>query len=232
MNIQDFYTRYPKMVPYVGESYELAKKNSCALLVIGESHFLPAHSTIHKDSSFWYNSNDSCLNNEERVWISTSDIIAEELRKEKAFSNKSHIIFMNGLKQINAYGPRFSDYCFCFKYIVFYNYYLRPANESNSFRELLTAYDNEVANDYFAQMVEKFSPNGIVFLSTLAYDCCNVKNNLSIPIARAPHPGCAWWNRKSTKYGNRYGRDVVEDGLRGINWEPIRILHGGENSKQ
>ena len=107
---------------------------------------------------------------------------------------------------------------------MFYNFYLRPANQGNTFRELLTEKDNAIANEYFKYMLEQHKPNGVVFLSRLAFDCCWEKGTLAIPVAGAPHPTCRWWNRKCSKYGGRFGRDVVQDGMKGMDWSWTKYL--------
>ena len=223
-DVEDFRAKYPEMVPYVGEEYEQAQAHHCALLVIGESHYLPVNSTAHQDCNIWYASDHSKLNEEERGWISTKEIITEEL--PYGFPNKAHGIWKNGYQKINEYGPRFDDYRTLFKYTVFYNFYLRPANEGNTFKQLYTNYDNEVANAYFKYMVETYKPNGIIFLSRLAFECCSEKKNLNIPVAGAPHPTCFWWNKQCGKYGGRFGHQLIQDGLTGLDWGWAKAIFG------
>ena len=162
--------RYPEMSPYVGNQYSLAQEHNCALLVIGESHYLPSDSTVHKDCAIWYTSDHTKLNQEERDWISTSDIICDQLPEN--FSNKAHWIWRSGYQKINQWGPKFDDYRMLFPYTVFFNFYLRPANQGNTFKELCEPQDNFVANANFQYMVEQYQPNGIVFLSRLAFESC------------------------------------------------------------
>ncbi len=83
---------------------------------------------------------------------------------------------------------------------------------------MLTNLDNDIADANFKYMVEHHRPNGIVFLSRLAFDCCRGKGTLAIPVAGAPHPTCRWWNRKCGKYGGRYGHELVQDGMIGMDW--------------
>ncbi len=215
-DINDFRSRYPEMKPYIGGEYARAQKHKCSLLVIGESHYLPESSSIHKDCRAWYASDHSRLTQEERVWISTCDIITDELPED--FPNHAHGIWKYGYRQINHFGPCFKDYREIFQYTVFYNFYLRPADEGKSFKDLCTPEDNIIANSYFMYMFEHYQPDGIIFLSRLAFDSCSEKERLEIPIAGAPHPTCRWWNRKCGKYGNRFGRDLVQDGLVGMDW--------------
>jgi len=215
-DVTDFQSRYPEMTPYVGSDYIKAKEHGCALLVIGESHYLPDGSTIHQDCDTWYASNHTKLNNEEKIWISTRDIITVEMPKD--FPNQAHGIWKYGYREINRWGPVLMDYRSVFRFTVFYNFYLRPANQGKSFNLLCKPLDIEIANIYFNFMFEQYKPNGIVFLSRFAFDTCDLKNKLSVPIGGAPHPTCQWWNKKSGKYGGRLGRELVGDGMKGMDW--------------
>lgn len=210
-----FYNQYPEMRPFIGTDYEVAKQHGCALLVIGESHYLPQYSHAHKDAQAWYSGSNVYLNEEERGWINTAEIINDEL--PRGFPNKAHVIFKSGAQKINEYGPHFSDYRSIFKYIVFYNFFLRPANEGDSLKNILVQDDTVVAQDYFKFMLQTYDPDGLIFLSRFAFEQCS-KADINIPVAAAPHPGCRWWNKKSWKYGDRYGRDVIQDALVNMDW--------------
>ena len=43
-DVNDFRSRYPEMTPYIGDNYGMAQQHGSALLVIGESHYLPEYS--------------------------------------------------------------------------------------------------------------------------------------------------------------------------------------------
>ena len=171
-DVNDFRRRYPELKPYEGENYKVAQQHNCLLLVIGESHYLPEDSTIHKDCDMWYASDDTKLNDDEKGFINTSTLINTDCDK-KSFQAE-HGIYKYGYQAINQnqYGPNFDDFTTLFKYTVFYNFYLRPANKGNTFRELLTEKDNIIANINFKYMLEQYRPNGIIFLSCFAFDCC------------------------------------------------------------
>lgn len=217
------------MKPFVGDEYEKARANKCALLVIGESHYLPDKSTIHKYCEKWYSSNNAELTEQEKGWINTGELIRDDINNK--YFQKEHNIWKNGYHAIYQYGlglhyndEKNSNTAFmkCFEYTVFYNFYLRPANKGNSIKELRQRLDDEIANVFFEQMVNQFSPNGIIFFSRFAYDNCWAKEKFNIPIVATPHPSCCWWNRKSGKYGGRYGREIVQDAMKCMNWEWIR----------
>jgi len=213
-----FYKQYPEMRPFIGNNYGEAKQHGCALLVIGESHYLQGKSTIHHNATSWYKRNDSFLNKEERGWINTSGVVDEAIAifKDKK-RNDAFTIFKSSAMAINEFGPRLPNYLDVFKYIVFYNYFLRPADYGDSIKNIIVPQDVSVAQDYFEYMLMAYNPDGIVFLSRFAFEQCS-KAGIKIPIAGAPHPGCYWWNKKSKKYGNRYGREVVQDALVNMDW--------------
>lgn len=123
---KDFQARFPEMKPF---DYERAKEKGCALLVIGESHYLPAGSTIHLNTE-WYSMNDTKLNGDEKEYINTSKLIKDDI-SNKHFQ-KEHSIWGNGYQQINKFGPKHLSFIDSFKYTIFYNFYLRPANRGNS----------------------------------------------------------------------------------------------------
>ena len=210
-----FYKQYPEMRPFIGCKYEDAKRHGCALLVIGESHYLQKESTIHHNASSWYEGNHLLLNENERDWINTSEIVKEAI--EDTSNNNPFIIFRSSAIVINKFGPRFSNYLDIFKYIIFYNYFLRPANKGESIKSIIVSQDVTVAQNYFEYMLKTYNPDGIVFLSRFAFEQCS-KSGIKIPVAGAPHPGCYWWNKKSRKYGDRYGRDAIQDALVNMDW--------------
>ena len=80
-DVKDFQSRFPEMKPFIGTDYERTKEKGCALLVIGESHYLPDSSTIHKDGNAWYATNDSLLTQTEKDWINTSKLIKDDISK-------------------------------------------------------------------------------------------------------------------------------------------------------
>ena len=55
---------------WIGSRYRDARHKR--LLVIGESHYLPPDSTIHRDPGRWYRSRQEELSGEEVRWASTA----------------------------------------------------------------------------------------------------------------------------------------------------------------
>ena len=92
------------------------------LLLIGESHYLPADSKQHLTAEAWYSGNASTLNGTEQGWINTSDIV-----RPKTFTGRTFSIFRNAFREINDNGPRYPNFTDVADYVVFYNYFQRPA---------------------------------------------------------------------------------------------------------
>lgn len=220
MATEKFWKQIEKVSPaFVGEKYDEAKKNGCGLLVIGESHYLPKDSAF--DVTTWYDADLlKDLTPAERAYVNTEavvkDAIANLSNGEK--QNRAYTFFREGFKQINACGPKLANYADVAKYVVCYNFFLRPANETGgSIRQTLTDTDIKVANENFRKMIEKYKPAGILFISSLAAENCDT-TGLNIPVASAPHPACAHWNTPCAAYGNRPGREVVGDAMKGMDW--------------
>ncbi len=215
-DVEDFHRRYPEFTPFVGENYKVAQQHNCLLLVIGESHYLPSDCTVHHDCDTWYASDHTMLNEGAREWINISGQISGDLNEGRF--NQSRGIWKLGYQEINQKGPRFPDFRTLFQYTICFNFFLRPAKEGDSIKWMLTPKDKDIANANFKYMVDYYKPNGIIFLSRLSFDNCREKNTLTIPYVGTPHPSCCWWNRKCGKYGGRFGHDLVQDGIKGMDW--------------
>ncbi len=188
--------------PYIGCKYEDA--GGPRLLLVGESHYLPKESTQHRTPESWYSGNSSTLNKEEIGWISTSKII--EGSRSNAFRMRSHSIWKNSFKVINENGPHYPDFRQVADDIAFFNFFQRPASFKLSL--CVEKPDLEAAKDHWDRNYDKLTPAYVVFLSKLAYTWWqNMKLRGQAQVV--PHPGCVWWSRKSKKYGNLSGHDML-----------------------
>ena len=103
---EDLYAvRYPTMKPF-GKAF--GQGAGPALLLVGESHYLPEGSTQHLDPTSWYGGDSTTLSETEVHWISTPRIIREA--RAEGFANRAHWIWKNGFEAINEAGPRYVDY--------------------------------------------------------------------------------------------------------------------------
>jgi hypothetical protein len=204
--------QYPTMTPYVGEGYYDAGRPS--LLLIGESHYLPAGSTQHLESDRWYNGSSATLDEKELYWISTARIITES--RMLGFTNRSHSIWRKSFQVINEIGPKHPDYRDVADGVAFYNFFYRPGLEGKSLS--VQCEDTKVAQEAFAAVYDSLRPAGIVFLSKLAYAHWNSDDYPHVNVVATPHPGCCWWNRPAKAYNNRTGRECLEDFLLAFDW--------------
>lgn len=209
-SIQNFYHRFPMLQPYVGE--EFGREGAHSLLLVGESHYLPNGSTVHRDAAAWYEGHAEQLNEEERGWISTSDIIREGLHNR--FSNKAFSIWKNALWEINDFGFCYDDYLQAGANVAAYNFFLRPAEEGCSLD--IAPEDVRMANEALAFHCDQLRPSGIIILSRLAAH--HIEALPDIPSVVTPHPGCVWWNRRSNCYGGNRGRDLLAGFVAGMDW--------------
>lgn len=208
----NFYERYPMMQPYVGSAFGTC--DDPALLLIGESHYLPGESIQHLTCASWYQGTSETLSAHEIEWISTDAILRDS--RAAGFSNKAHSIWSNSLRVINENGPRHADYKQAADEIAFYNFFLRPGLEGES----LEVYpeDVQLANDTFRVQIEALRPSAVVFLSSLAFAHFQAPAEVSIPVIRTPHPGCKWWNTMAPKYGYKKGREILADFVATTTW--------------
>ncbi|HWY30600.1 MAG TPA: hypothetical protein VNX46_07610 [Candidatus Acidoferrum sp.] len=206
------YEQYPMMQPYVGKHF--GRLGAPALLLIGESHYLPEGATQHLSADRWYSGSSTTLSPDEVEWISTAAVFDDA--RERRFPNKGHIIWSNALWEINEHGPRYTDYTYVADDVAFYNFFLRPGLEGESLA--VETEDVQLANETFDIHFESLKPTAVVFLSSLARYHFQLPAICSVPIISTPHPGCQWWNRVALKYGNRRGRDILADFVRTLNW--------------
>ena len=208
----NYYEQYPMMRPYVGKDF--GRSGAPALLLVGESHYLPHGSTQHLSADTWYGGTSATLNAEEVEWISTARILAAA--RDERFVNKAHSIWSNALREINEHGPRYPDYTRVADDVASYNFFLRPGVEGESLA--VTPQDVQLANEAFAAHFESLNPTAVVFLSSLAHNHFQTPSTCSAPVVSTPHPGCQWWNRVAPRYGNRRGRDILADFVRSLDW--------------
>jgi hypothetical protein len=208
--IPDFYTHFPMLQPYVGPQFGL--NGGPSILLVGESHYLPNGATAHRNAEAWYDSHAGQLSDEERRWISTSEIFREGLGNR--FANRAFSIWKNALWEINASGFRYDDYIQAGENIASYNFFLRPAEEGCSLQ--VVPEDVRMANEALAFHCRTLRPSAVIILSRLA--ARHIEGMPDIPSVTTPHPGCSWWNRKSDRYGGNRGRDLLSAFVSGLDW--------------
>lgn len=208
-----FYDQYPMLRPYVGDRFY--NRRTPSILLIGESHYLPDGSTQHLSPEAWYSGSSETLNQTEREWISTAEIIRNSRKND--FRNDGHSIWKESFQIINEFGPAYADYKCIADDLAFYNFFLRPALRGQSL--VVTGEDAVIANEAFLTHYETLKPTAIAFLSMKAHHHWNQPRHVGVPVVAAPHPTCRWWNRAAKRYENRKGRDILADLIKDIKWK-------------
>jgi hypothetical protein len=206
-----FYEQYPMMKPFVGERFRDGRQP--AILLVGESHYLPQSSTLHLDATTWYAGSAEHLSEVERGWISTAPIVRAACAER--FKNKAFSIWRNSFRVINEHGPRHDDFVEVAEDLSFYNFFLRPARTGVSIQ--MTPVDVDIANDAFAHWCHALQPTAIVFLSALAHRALR-RTTVVQPISVVPHPASQWWYRSSKAYGGKSGRATLAECVASLPW--------------
>lgn len=218
-SIEDFYQCYPMMEPFVGERFMDRRRPS--VLLVGESHYLPKKSALHLQPEPWYGGTGDALSPDERQWVHTRDILTDACRNR--FPRKGHSIWRESLRTLNAHGPRHKDFVSAAQDIAFYNFFLRPAREGKSLD--VTSQDERMANRAFEHWRQRLAPTVVVFLSALAYRSLHNRAP-GTPIQAVPHPASHWWNRRSSKYGGKTGRERFGEHIAALPWPTVESAAG------
>src|SRR5207249_1895717 len=130
-----------------------------------------------------------------------------------------HSIYRKSFFEINRSGPNHPDYRRVGDSLVFYNYFLRPARQGSSLQ--VCEEDKRIAEEVFRSVFDEYRPGAVVFLSKLAFRSWEARSArpISVPVASTPHPGCLHWNRVSSSYGGRRGREVLGEFIKRV-WGP------------
>lgn len=189
------YNRYPQMMPWIGKDYD--NGNPKRLLLIGESHYLPdCADGDYKTKEGWYYQEPDALDEESIGWTNTREVVGIG---PKAWT-KGHTLYREVNKVIgDLKGEDFRNNNM-FKYVAYYNYFLRPAYpKGNSFKNICEEQDLNVAYDAFCWIVKAIKPDFVYFFSKFAWESLLKKNPdiKGVKMDYSPHPACSWWNREN-----------------------------------
>jgi hypothetical protein len=182
----------------------------------GESHYLPKESSVHMDPASWYAGTADALSAREISWISTAAGV--RFACDQRFKNKAFSIWRNSFKVINASGPRYGDFVRVADDIAFYNFFLRPAYQGLSVK--VTALDEQFANEAFTMWCRELAPTIVVFLSALAHRSLR-NRDVNTSVAVVPHPASQWWDKASSTYGGKPGRDALAECIAALQWPQV-----------
>ncbi len=203
-----FYQKHPYMKPFIGERFdsELHKK----LLIVGESHYLQATSTVHLNIDDWYAGNCD-VSDEEKEWCNTRN------SRKYGYGKIFQQLIEGDLRE--HFGADFND-------VASFNYFLRPSNKGKTFKKICNIKDRSASAENFYKVVEILKPDLIVFASKFVFDCIAWKNDYpnvyhekfeeyakrkNIEIVMTCHPSNGWWHRF---YGEKTSSQIFVDFLR------------------
>lgn len=201
------YKQYPMLLPFIGKKYH----ENANILLLGESHYFPENSTIHRNPSTWYKQSSSDLKGEEPVWLNTRRVLNNiESKKPQTPQKwkKSRTIYRNIEQALINAGFPMSENLLC--NVAFMNAFLRPAEHTGKSINVSTI-DIEQSVITINKVIEIIQPKHICFVSVKAYK--NIASGLKMQnIDVVPHPCSNWWHRKSK---NGIGREKFIELLKG-----------------
>lgn len=192
----DFYKQFPEFLPFIGNNYCEEK-----ILLLGESHYFPKNSTIHKNAVDWYNKSTKDLSGDEPYFINTRRVLnnldwdkkAKKVIERKKWT-KSRTIFRNIEQSLIDSKFTKTDNLLC--HIAFMNTFLRPAENTGQSINVCQI-DIEKSVLVINQVIEIIRPKHICFVSSKASKC--IAKDLTMRSDSVPHPASIWWYRKSKR---------------------------------
>lgn len=195
------YKRYPQMLPLVGSEYQ---SNLRKIIVIGESHYLPSNSVVHKDAKSWYETGTSdSISAKEKEWTHTRGTAG--YAKNQKYNSKGHTIYRNLERAIRVGLNCEEGIDNYFRYIAYYNYFQRPALQGDSLQ--ITQVDEEIGYIVIKELHQILRFDIAIFVSKLAYSSFKESakqdgSKLGFVVEKTVHPSCSWWNRVHTNWQN------------------------------
>lgn len=208
---EGIFMRFPELIPAVGDNYWREDGKHRKMLLIGESNYFPeslSSESIFMDAEQWYRGDATAL-----IPESIKDAVSNWTGYPpfvKVFKFATNELIANGVPVEPAKGP--------LDEMAFYNYFLRPAlNDGKNKGFKAQAIDEEVAGTALTGIIEKLTPDLVVFVSKSAYNSfvkyCN-RHSISFPnvhIDAVAHPSCAWWNRGGGWNGHEKFRNLLNE---------------------
>lgn len=202
---EGIFERFPDLIPAIGDHYWREDGAHKKMLLVGESNYFNDNDVPHsdfKDAEAWYKSAEAKLIPEYRKTHVRNWIGYETFNKVFNIMNK--VLSSSGIKHEKG-----------LQETGFYNYFLRPACDDGKNKGFMPQnIDKEVSGTALTGIIEKISPDLIIFLSKKAYTEFTLflrRNNLAYDgIEHVSHPASIWWNRD----GGIHGKVKFEDLLR------------------
>lgn len=205
------FKNYPELLPFIGKYWN---ESPYKILVIAESHYIATKDIQKEQLENWYDYSSSNFKQYEsdpfqlHRYINTRYNVNNAFLINKNESQRPYMHYYNMRRAIKQNIEFFKVKDNIFDYLAYYNYFQRPAYiEGESI--INNDKDDKIAFDTFINIVDIVKPEKIIFVSSKSYH--SFKNNkdltkqimCKIPakIYTTPHPGSAWWNRRSKNYG-------------------------------
>lgn len=186
---------YPNYLPHISAGYPEA---SVKILIVGESHYLNKKYDDQVTADHWYDNpvDVTAMLKDNLSGMNTRLVIKDFNGPNRTI--KPYRIFLNLESAYeNVYANRN-----LFTECAYINYFQRPA-ERNGKSIKATSRDHQHAFENITALIETINPDKVIFVSRKAFDSykAQVKDVDYKKVNVVPHPACAWWNKKSPRYG-------------------------------
>ena len=199
---------YPELLPFIGNKWNESKLK---ILLIAESHYIATKDIQKEQLENWYDYSSADFKKYESDPFQLHNYINTRLNVTRAETEKyssPYVHYYNMKNAIRDNIPEFKNIDeLVYPYFAYYNYFQRPAYTEGA-SIINKPIDDEKAYNTFKVIIDTIQPNKIIFTSNKSFNTYqNSRNKLgeqslfSDKIYSVPHPGSAWWNRRSKKYG-------------------------------
>lgn len=191
------YQRFPCMKPYIGRLY--GNGGGKKILLIGESHYLPASSTISADAKKWYSLDYRDLSDKEIGWINTREILSGN------WAPDGHQIF----RELNLRMSQFfnNQGARAMTNVAFMNAFQRPSpNTKDSIKYTCKSIDIEVASRTIKEVIKIIKPEVVLFVSKFSWDRLHAliafkEYGITSDFVCHPGTGGRYWHKSTYKHG-------------------------------
>ena len=179
--LPDHLQRFPCMRPWIGSRYRDERHKR--LLVIGESHYLPSDSTIHRDPGRWYRSRQDKMSGKEVKWACTVGNITGRWTKAHRIYREIGTGVAEMLQESGVTPDEFP-----LNHVAYCNYFLRPApKKGGSMEGNAVPLDLEVAAKVLRWFILSHCPELVIATSRFAGRYAGkVTREYDLPFANPP----------------------------------------------
>jgi hypothetical protein len=187
-----YYTHFKQMLPWIGVDY--GNGTFKKIILIGESHYLPKNVSeelfnpnnwYHENHKEWYEDGD-----DEEQMTNTRQFLSGYIKPHRMY-NYPHNVLREVIMER-------SPELVCenlYRYIAYYNYFLRPARNKGSIQKIIKLKDLNIASDTLIELAAILKPDYVFFLSKFAWESfISKRTNESLPfiVGYSDHPSRRW----------------------------------------